>query len=178
MIVGRDDGRLPPEQRQSTRDPARTYPPAQVSPGGRALNTNQGLSRLKAAGRAGHPCGKNPGDVWTLATASFRGAHFAVFPAALVERPLLATCPRRVCQTCNGAGDPPACTCQAGTRPGVVLDPFLGAGTTALVAERHGRDRLGIELNPTYAALAKQRLAAARAAPGGPHAATASNGRR
>jgi len=48
--------------------------------------------------------------------------------------------------------------------PGVVLDPFLGAGTTALVAERLGRDWVGIELNPEYAVLTVERLRQERAA--------------
>lgn len=46
--------------------------------------------------------------------------------------------------------------------PGLVLDPFLGTGTTALVAEKHGRDWLGIELNATYAAIAEDRLSQQR----------------
>jgi DNA modification methylase len=150
-------------QRQTTTDPLRRYPPLAASPPQRVANANQGLSRLKAAGRAGHPRGKNPGDVWSLATASFRGGHFAVFPLPLAERPLLATCPAAVCQAC-GRPQPPACDCRVGSRPGLVLDPFMGTGTTALAAERHGRDWLGIELNPAYAALAEQRLTAARAA--------------
>jgi site-specific DNA-methyltransferase (adenine-specific) len=140
--------------------------------------------------------GKNPGDVWSLATGSFRGAHFATFPPALIERPLLATCPEQICSTCgtpykrsvkvtrieHGQGRiiprparvhdhehrytvyrelgqlAPACFCSRSSRPGVVLDPFFGAGTVGLVAERHGRDWLGIELNPAYAALAKHRI--------------------
>jgi DNA modification methylase len=46
-----------------------------------------------------------------------------------------------------------------------VLDPFMGAGTTAVSAEKHGRDWLGIELNPEFAALANDRIAAARPSP-------------
>jgi site-specific DNA-methyltransferase (adenine-specific) len=52
----------------------------------------------------------------------------------------------------------PGCTCGGGTRPGVVLDPFLGTGTVGAVAQRLGRDWLGIELSPTYAAVAARRL--------------------
>ena len=55
-----------------------------------------------------------------------------------------------------------ACRCRAGTVPGVVLDPFFGAGTVGVVAEAHGRDWIGIELNPVFAQLARQRIAAAR----------------
>jgi hypothetical protein len=55
------------------------------------------------------------------------------------------------------------CKCVAGARPGVVLDPFFGAGTVGLVAERKGRDWVGIEINPAYAKIADQRLAEDRA---------------
>lgn len=164
-------------KRQTTRDPGRTYPPpgfGAVNRQGWTLNDNRGLSRLKASGLAGHPLGKNPGDVWTLPTAGFRGGHFAAFPLALAERPLLATCPERVCANCGtpwqralerqhgrllATGElQPTCQCQAESAPGVILDPFMGTGTTALAAEKHGRDWLGIELNPTYAEMAEERI--------------------
>jgi site-specific DNA-methyltransferase (adenine-specific) len=138
--------------------------------------------------------GKNPGDVWQVEKARFDGGHFATFPERLVERPLLATCPAKVCLSCGAEWrtqttthylgkrvrfqrDPyvhrhpvryrvmrrnprlaPGCTCGGGTRPGVVLDPFLGTGTVGAVAQRLGRDWLGIELSPTYAAVAARRL--------------------
>ena len=127
-----------------------------------------GLAKTKASGRAGHPLGKNPGDVWQIATSGFRGAHFAAFPTALVRRPILATCPVLVCSHCgrawgsgSGAGSGPAgpsCGLAARPRPGVVLDPFFGTGTVGLVARDLGRDWLGIELNPAYAQLARERL--------------------
>jgi site-specific DNA-methyltransferase (adenine-specific) len=141
----------------------RTYPPGAGAPtrDGRTANPNRGLSTLRASGRVGHPLGKNPGDVWTLPTAGYRGAHFATFPLGLVERPLLATCPASVCQRC-GVPTPKGCACGAQAIPGVVLDPFFGAGTTGLAAERHGRDWLGVELSPDYAALAEARIAASR----------------
>jgi tRNA G10 N-methylase Trm11 len=50
------------------------------------------------------------------------------------------------------------CGCQAPTTPGLVLDPFFGTGTVALMAQRHGRDWLGIELNPEYIGLASARI--------------------
>jgi len=145
---------------------------------GPLAGSNSGLARLKAQGLAGHPLGKNPGDVWNHATSNYRGEHFATFPTSLVERPLLATCPEKVCARCGNAwvrsppaqlgrlavrGDiVPTCTCDAGTTPGLVLDCFFGAGTVGLVAEQHGRDWLGIELNPTYAKLASARIKSAR----------------
>src|SRR5260221_2605725 len=58
------------------------------------------LHQARALGITAHPLGKNPGDVWRLPTRSFRGAHFATFPPALIERPMLATCPERVCAAC------------------------------------------------------------------------------
>lgn len=139
-----------------------------------------GLDRLKASGVPGHPLGKNPADVWIVAKSSFRGGHHATFPEALIERPLLATCPERVCIVCGLAwrrqrlltslgglavrGElQPVCLCEAGWRPGVALDPFLGSGTTAVVAESLGRDWLGVELNPDFAAIASARVKARRA---------------
>lgn len=75
-----------------------------------------------------HPDGRNPGDVWTIATQPFSEAHFAVMPQTLAERALLAGC-----------------------KPGgTVLDPFSGSGTTGLVAARHGRKYVGIDLNADY----------------------------
>lgn len=81
---------------------------------------------------------RNRRSVWTIATAAFPEAHFATFPPKLVEPCILAGCPEG----------------------GTVLDPFLGAGTTALVADRLGRDCIGIELNEAYAAMAERRLRA------------------
>lgn len=83
-----------------------------------------------------------PPSVWGIATAAFSEAHFATFPPALVAPCLLAGCP---------AG-------------GTVLDPFGGAGTTGLVADRMQRDAILIELNPEYAALARRRIDADRGA--------------
>jgi hypothetical protein len=137
-----------------------------------------GLDRLHAAGLAGHPLGKNPGDAWLVPTSHYRSAHHAAFPEGLVERPIRAGCPERVCAAC---GEPwrrqpvdrsgehvalgelqPACACGGSWCPGVVLDPFMGSGTTAVVAERLGRRWLGIELQPNFIRLAEARIAAAR----------------
>jgi site-specific DNA-methyltransferase (adenine-specific) len=166
-----------------SRPPRGHYPPRAAVPAlgsGRSsrIDLNQGLAALKASGQNGHPLGKNPGDIWPVATASYRGAHFATFPVELLRRPLLATCPQRVCTACGQPweGRPQqvngrtlqsgplraACDCRAAWRRGRVLDPFCGSGTVAIAAETHERDWLGIELNPNYAALAKQRIAAWR----------------
>lgn len=142
-----------------------------------------GLAAMHAAGIVGHPLGKNPGDVWDIAVSRYRGAHFATYPVELVERMLRAGCPearcvacrqphrravRRLGQTATRLALAPTCGCQTAAEPGFVLDPFMGSGTTAVAAERLGRDWTGIELNPGYIDLARQRLAAerARAGPG------------
>jgi DNA modification methylase len=137
-----------------------------------------GLDALKARGIIGHPLGKNPGDVWTIASSNYRGGHHATFPVALAERAIRAGCPEARCigcrqpwrrQTIRSLGGTamrghlgPACACDALAERGLVLDPFMGAGSTALAAESLGRDWLGIELNPEFAALAEQRIQAAR----------------
>jgi DNA modification methylase len=79
---------------------------------------------------------RNKRDVWTITTKPYKEAHFATFPPELPEICIKAGCPLG----------------------GVVLDPFGGAGTTGLVADRLGRDSILIELNPEYAALAERRI--------------------
>jgi site-specific DNA-methyltransferase (adenine-specific) len=150
----------------------RARPPLELAPSwaGPLAGRQDGLQRARAAGVPGHVLGKNPGDVWTIPTAGYRGAHFAVFPKALVRRPMLATCPETVCASCGVAWRHrvAACECAGPTMPGVVLDPFFGTGTVGLVAAEHGRDWLGIELNPAFVRLAEQRLGLVPSARGAP----------
>ena len=80
--------------------------------------------------------GRNRRSVWTITTKSYRGAHFATFPEALVEPMILAGSPE----------------------DGLVLDPFTGSGTTGAVALRLGRNFVGCDLNPEYVRLAESRL--------------------
>lgn len=83
-----------------------------------------------------NPLGANKRSVWRVATRPYKGAHFATFPPALIEPCILA-----------------------GSRPAdIVLDPFMGSGTTAAVAKKHGRQYLGCELNPDYGVLQQERL--------------------
>jgi site-specific DNA-methyltransferase (adenine-specific) len=140
-----------------------------------------GLTLLKARGIIGHPLGKNPGDVWRLSSNGYRGAHHATFPVPLAERTILAGCPEVRCTLCRlpwqrrlirSVGGTavrgalaPSCACDADSEPGLVLDPFFGAGSTAVAAERLQRDWLGIELSPDFAELAERRIQAARAGP-------------
>jgi DNA modification methylase len=162
--VGRDTKYATPDGRR----PAWSGPSAGV---------NAGLNAMKARGITSHPLGKNPGDVWSISTAAYRGAHFATFPEALVERPLKATCPERVCARCGiawrrAAAAPElgplavlgqlrkSCACDdRDWRAGLVLDPFFGAGTVGVVAKRLHRQWLGIELNKSFAEQAEHRIA-------------------
>jgi DNA modification methylase len=90
---------------------------------------NDSGAHLGGMGFGVDPAGRNKRTVWTVATQPFPGAHFATFPPKLIEPCVLA-----------------------GTRPDdVVLDPFAGAGTTGVVALRHDRSFIGVELNPDYA---------------------------
>ncbi len=141
---------------------------------GPLAGANDGLDRMKAAGRVGHELGKNPGDVWRVATSNYRGAHFATFPERLIEPAIAAGCPARLCASCGMpwrtkipktlghlavTGElQPDCGCGRWWKRGVVLDPFIGAGTTAVVAERLGRDWIGIDLNADFARLTRKRL--------------------
>ena len=79
-----------------------------------------------------------PMPVWNIATVPFTGEHFATFPPELAERCILAGCPKN----------------------GVVLDPFAGSGTTGLVALRHGRKAVLIEINEKFMAIAQRRIKA------------------
>ena len=86
--------------------------------------------------QAFHPLGRNKRTIWEIPLGKFRGAHFAVFPEELVKTCLLA-----------------------GTSEGeIVLDPFMGSGTTAVVAKTLGRHFVGIELLPRYAEMTISRL--------------------
>jgi len=81
--------------------------------------------------------GRNRRSVWTVTTKPFKGAHFATFPPDLIEPCILAG---------SAKGD-------------TVLDPFNGAGTTGMVAIKHGRSYIGVELNADYIEMTRARLA-------------------
>jgi DNA modification methylase len=130
------------------REPHVTFGPESKMRGGRnhlgkrngtpENGKNKGNSNLHKArwDQAFHPLGRNKRTVWNIPLGKFREAHFAVFPEQLVEHCVLA-----------------------GTAKGdLVLDPFIGSGTTALVSERLERHYLGFELVPDYAEMAKARL--------------------
>ncbi len=101
-------------------------------------NKHEGYGTRKHSGReyAGELNGRNRRSVWTVSTKGFKGAHFATFNTELITPCVLAGAP---------AG-------------GIVLDPFCGSGTTGDVAMEQGRLFLGIELNPEYADMARERI--------------------
>lgn len=109
-------------------------------PAGNKNNMNQG--RKGKEGWSFNPensipkDGRNKRDVWTVNTKPCKEAHFATFPDTLIEPCILAGCP---------AG-------------GVVLDPFMGSGTTAIVSKRLKRKYVGIELNKEYIDISKKRM--------------------
>ena len=167
-----------------------------------------------------HPNGKNPGDVFEVNTASFPGKHFAVFPPELLEIPVKACVPQKVCAKCgkpyerivekhkvdlengalkkmgvdedgnydgegkedeSGMAENPSdvkrnilksfgfqkdfvgwnkkCKCDTEeTKPGIVLDPFMGSGTTGEVAENFSRRWIGIDISSEYAKMAMERI--------------------
>jgi len=110
--------------------------------GGGAYTNNQSFNNHTDAknisvGNKSNETGlKNKRSVWTVGTKGYKGAHFATFPPDLIKPCILAGCPEN----------------------GTVLDPFSGSGTTGEVAEQNGRKYAGIELNPQYCELSKNRL--------------------
>jgi len=80
--------------------------------------------------------GANKQSVWTVATKPFKEAHFATFPPDLIKPCILAGCPKN----------------------GIVLDPFMGSGTTGMVAAMYQRNFIGFELNQEYCKMAEKRI--------------------
>ena len=116
--------------------------------GKRVLLGKKSFSKGQAAGAGIAPSGngnaefydvpetRNRRSVWTVTTKPYKGAHFATFPPDLIEPCILA-----------------------GSRPNnIVLDPFMGSGTTAQVAIENGREYLGCELNKSYEELQVNRI--------------------
>ena len=80
--------------------------------------------------------GRNMRTIWNISAKGFPGKHYASYPEALIKIPIQSSCPS----------------------DGIVLDPFMGSGTTAVVAENLDRDWIGIELNSDYVEIAKKRI--------------------
>lgn len=110
--------------------------------GGGAYTNNQTFdnstdAKRESSGNTENTTGlRNKRDVWSVSTHGYKEAHFATFPEKLIEPCVLAGCPIG----------------------GMVLDPFLGSGTTAAVAVKNKRNCIGIEINPMYADMAERRL--------------------
>jgi DNA modification methylase len=79
---------------------------------------------------------RNKRDVWIISTKPFKEAHFATFSKELILPCVLAGCPK----------------------DGTILDPFMGSGTTGVVAKENNRNFIGVELNPAYAEMARKRI--------------------
>ena len=129
------------------RRPGRPHGDAKYHhPAAPAFHRRRHGASMLATGRrhaAAHPGGKNPGDVWPVTTRPYRGAHFAVFPPGIPLR-------------CIAAG------CRPG---GTVGDPFAGTATTGIAARQLHRPFWGIEISPSYARLAKDRLSPRQGGP-------------
>lgn len=200
-------------QRWFDLDAVRTPPvigntPRTATKGTKGPNLSRG--DLGASNFGAHPAGVPPLDWWQLSARGFKGAHYAVYPPELCEKPILSMCPPRVCTLCGEPSrrltettyvphgeaakhnaEPKAQADHAlqqrnqnaqgmthgratkivetvgwsdcghnAWRPGVVLDPFAGTGTTLLVAAQHGRGSIGIDIDARNAGLAYDRLAA------------------
>jgi len=107
---------------------------------GKIRPTNQGRKGFEIRGglhqQVGGRKNRNKRSVWEISTKPYKEAHFAVFPEKLIETPILA-----------------------GTDiGGVVLDVFMGSGTTAVVSKKLGRKFIGFEINPEYIELIQNRL--------------------
>ena len=131
------------------------------------------LAKLADSVRNGEQAMRHKRCVWTIPTHAFREAHFATFPANLIRPMILAGSSPMVCSQCGNpwrrikdkskdntenAKWKQDCDCKAGIAKAIVLDPFMGAGTTALAATKLGRDFIGIEIGEKYITMAKRRL--------------------
>jgi len=124
---------------RAIEEPATGKPPGNKKPTKGGRHYAEGANEHRTAANL-HNIGaretRNRRSVWTVTTKPFKGAHFATFPVDLIEPCILA-----------------------GSRPGdLVLDPFMGAGTTAVAAMTHERASVGCELNPNYLDIACRRI--------------------
>ena len=126
-----NEASMPTKERNGVRPPG-------VGPKAAAANSGVRYNESFAAAVVDVLDDRNKRSVWHIPTAPFPEAHFATFPPALVEPCTLAGCPEG----------------------GTVLDPFVGSGTTAMVARQLGRKAIGIDLNPEYLAMAVRRVGA------------------
>ena len=120
----------------SIKGNARTFRGGGTYVGGQSYSNSACVER-QSHGNCENQAGyRNKRDVWPVSTTGFRGAHFAVFPEKLIEPCVVAGCPES----------------------GIVLDPFMGSGTTGVVAKRLGREFIGIDLNSEYVEISANRI--------------------
>jgi len=122
---------------------AKTFRGGGVYTNGKAFVNHADGGRTSHGNTENESGARNKRDVWNVATAQFRGAHYATFPPKLIEPCILAGCPPG----------------------GTVLDPFTGSGTTGEVAKLLRRHFVGVEINPQYHGMAVERVAAATPPP-------------
>ena len=115
---------------------SRTFRGGGVYTKGQSFNNSAEIMRESHGNNENMTGLRNKRSVWTVATQGYKEAHFATFPEKLIVPCVLA-----------GSRD-----------GGIILDPFIGSGTTAVVAKKHNRGFIGTELNPEYAEMARRRL--------------------
>jgi len=115
---------------------ARTFRGGGAYTCGQSFQNSARVERESHGNKANGTGRRNKRSVWNISTAGFKGAHFATFPEKLAEPCILAGCPEG----------------------GTVLDPFMGSGTTGVVAKRLRRNFVGVEINPEYWQMATDRI--------------------
>ena len=194
---------LEPVKQESIARSKRKYTPRNIT------KDKTTIEKTKSYGKRFVPEMRNKRSVWNMRTASYKEAHFAVFPPELAETCIKAGCPEKICAECGtpyekvverkklnikiekseserfsvnlknnhrkiggqydkelkknpliDKGLQKQCDCETDeTKAGIVLDCFMGSGTTAMVAQQHSRKWIGVELNPEYEKLIKKRTA-------------------
>lgn len=120
---------------ESIKEPSTTFDTSVRNRDKTKMNNTPGRSKMRGLTTNDYEM-RNKRSVWTVATQPFKGGHFAVFPEKLIVDCIKAGC----------------------KEDGIVLDPFMGSGTTAIVARKLNRNYIGFELNPDYVKIAENRL--------------------
>jgi len=129
-------GTLTPNSRRRTGN-NKTFRGGGIYTNNRSFNNHIPADKASVGLKPSETGLRNKRSVWSVGTKGYNGSHFATFPTELIRPCILA-----------------------GSQPnGIILDPFLGSGTTAVVALQEGRDFIGIELNKDYADMATSRIA-------------------
>ena len=126
-------------QNGSSRQPGRSKPMKAAPPryGGKKYTESPDVFfRTKSGNAYVYKPYRNKRSVWTVTVKPFKDAHFATYPVDLIE----------------------PCVLAGSRRGGIVLDPFCGSGTTGVAAMRHGREFVGIDINPAYCEIAERRI--------------------